>query len=33
LQQVVASAAVGAGAINVQVKMIMRGYLMTMPVG
>lgn len=33
LQQVIASAARGAGAINVQVKMIMRGYLMTMPVG
>lgn len=33
LQQSFASAAVGAGAINVQVKMILRGYLMTMPVG
>ena len=33
LQQVVASAARGAGAINVQIKMILRGYLMTMPVG
>ena len=33
LQQVVSSAALGAGDINVQIKMIMRGYLMTMPVG
>lgn len=33
LQQVINSAGLGAGAINVQVKMIMRGYLMTMPVG
>lgn len=33
LQQVVASAGKGIGAINVQAKMILRGYLMTMPVG
>ena len=33
LQQEWASAGKGAGAINVQVRMILRGYLMTMPVG
>jgi hypothetical protein len=33
LQQTFSSTGAGAGAINVQVRMILRGYLMTMPVG
>ena len=33
LQQVVSSTAVGSGAINVHIRMVLRGYLLTMPVG
>jgi hypothetical protein len=33
LQQLVTSAGLGAGAVNVQIRCMFRGYLMTMPVG